>query len=195
MDVIAIRKGDSETEEIGLPGVHRGTYCSREEKGNMMAIVKKLRVLLMVLTVILIGMGPGSGLAEEIRPLQSIFSDVEKHIGELTINLGEIRKRIEFLENLPVTHDPVIQELRALDLQGWTLHLEQWELQLEHLRFAETMLRKVQGVPGEPDELKAAWRIHEGQYRTSLEAYRRQRDTIEERRLITEGHMFERYLP
>ena len=57
------------------------------------------------------------------------------------------------------------------------------------------MLRQVQGLPGEPHELKSAWRTHENQYRTSLEGYRRQRDTIEERRLITEGHMFERYLP
>lgn len=160
-----------------------------------MSIAKILKMLLVVFTMILTGMGTGSAVAEEIRPLQSIFSDVERHIGELTINLDDIRKRIDFLHNLPVTHDPVIQELRALDLQGWTLHLEQWELQLEHLRFAETMLRKVQGLPGELQELKAAWRLHEGQYRTSLEVYRRQRDTIEERRLITEGHMFERYLP
>ncbi|GJL67598.1 MAG: hypothetical protein NPIRA06_02330 [Nitrospirales bacterium] len=160
-----------------------------------MSMAKRLRVLLVVLTVIFTGMGTESGLAEEIRPLQSILNDVERHIGELTINLDDIRKRIDFLQNLPVTHDKVIQELRALDLQGWTLHLEQWELQLEHLQFTKTMLRKVQGISGEPHELRAAWRLHEGQYRTSLEGYRRQRDTIEERRLITEGRMFERYLP
>lgn len=121
-----------------------------------MSIAKRLNVLLVVSTVILTGMGTESALAEEIRPLQSILSDVERRIGELTINLDDIRKRIEFLEKLPVTHDPVIQELRALDLQGWTLHLEQWNLQLEHLRFAETMLRQVQGLSGEPHEFKAA---------------------------------------
>lgn len=160
-----------------------------------MSIAKRLKVLLVILTVILTGMGTGLALSEEIRPLQSILSDVERHIGELTINLDDVKKRIAFLHNLPATNDPVILELRALDLQGWTLHLEQWKLQLEHLRFAETMLRQVKGLPGEQHELKAAWRTHESQYRTSLEGYRRQRDTIEERRLITEGHMLERYLP
>ena len=160
-----------------------------------MPIVKRLKVLLVVLTVLLTGLGTGSANAEEMRPLQSILSDVERHIGELTINLDDIKKRIDFLQNLPSTNDPVIQELRALDLQGWTLHLEQWNLQLEHLRFAEAMLRQVQGIPGDHHELKAEWRNHESQYRTSLEGYRRQRDTMEERRLITEGHMFERYFP
>lgn len=160
-----------------------------------MPIVKRLKVLLVVLTVLLTGLGTGSANAEEMRPLQSILSDVERHIGELTINLDDIKKRIDFLHNLPSTNDPVIQELRALDLQGWTLHLEQWNLQLEHLRFAEAMLRQVQGIPGDHHELKAEWRNHESQYRTSLEGYRRQRDTMEERRLITEGHMFERYFP
>lgn len=84
-----------------------------------MAIAKSLKVLLVVLTVILTEMGTGSALAEEIRPLQSILSDVERQMGELTINLDDIKKRIDFLHNLPVTNDPVIQELRALDLQGW----------------------------------------------------------------------------
>ncbi len=114
-----------------------------------MSIAKRLKVLLVVLTVILTGMANGLALAEEMWPLQTILSDVEKHIGELTINLAGIQKRIDFLHNLPSTHDPVIQELRKLDLQGWTVHLEQWDLQLEHLRFAETMLRQVQGLPGE----------------------------------------------
>lgn len=160
-----------------------------------MSIAKRLKVLLVVLTVILTGMANGLALAEEMRPLKTIISDVGKHIGELTINLAGIQKRIDFLHNLPSTNDPVIQELRKLDLQGWTVHLEQWNLQLEHLRFAEAMLQKVQTRPGKHHELKAVWRTHEDQYRASLEGYRRQRDSIEEHRLITEGHMFERYLP
>ncbi len=159
-----------------------------------MPIAKRMKVLLIFLMGIFTGMVTGSALAEEIRPLQSILGDVERHIGELTINLDGIKKRIDFLHKLPATNDPVIQDLRTLDLQGWSLHLDQWKLQLEHLRYVEAMLRQVQGIPGDHHELKAAWRLHENQYLSSLESYRRQRDTIEERRLIAEGHMFERYL-
>ncbi len=56
--------------------MHKRTHCSREEKGNMMSVPKRLKVLLVVLTVILAGMANGLALAEEMRPLKTILSDV-----------------------------------------------------------------------------------------------------------------------
>lgn len=164
-------------------------------KGNDMHIAKMLNVFLVFLTLTLIGIETKWAIAEEIRPLQSIIADLERQIGELTLNIEKIKKRIEFLQTLPPSNDSVIQELRDLDLKGWKLHLEQWNLQLEHLQFAETMLQQVQASPEDHSKLKLTWGPRESQYRENLEAYRNQRDKIEEQRLITEGKMIERYLP
>lgn len=161
-----------------------------------MRVVKMSNVFLIVLMLTLMGGIEAKWVAaEEIRPLNLILEDLETHIGELTINIEKIKKRIDFLKSIPSSNDSLIQELRELDLKGWKLHLEQWNVQLKHLQFAEDILEHLQSSPGKRTELKSQWLPHERQYRENLEDYRRQRDQIEEQRLITEGKMFERYFP
>ena len=72
-----------------------------EEKGKLMRMTKRTSLVLMVLTLFLMGMGNERAIAAEIRPVETIINDVKKHIGELTINVESIKKRIEFLQALP----------------------------------------------------------------------------------------------
>ena len=151
--------------------------------------------ILVVACVLLIG-GSVAPLAasDSIRPLNMILLDLEKHIGELTINLEDVAERIELLRGTPPTDDPIIQELRKLDLEGWELHEEQWRLQLEHLRFTKDLLKKIHEGSGDKAELLKTWIDHEREYESTLEAYRDKRHAIEGARLQKEGKMIERYL-
>jgi len=59
------------------------------------------------------------------HPLPAILTDIERHIGELTINIEGISDRIEFLRKAPASKDPLLQEVLNLDIRGWEVHQEQ----------------------------------------------------------------------
>ena len=81
--------------------------------------------------------GHSLAAAEDMHPLPSIISDIERHIAELTINTEKISDRIKILHEVPDSKDPLIQEVRNLDIRGWEIHQEQWNLQLDQLRLTE----------------------------------------------------------
>ncbi len=108
--------------------------------------------------------------------------------------MEDVAERIEVLRSIPPIDDPVIQELRKLDLEGWELHEEQWRLQLKHLRFAEDLLKKFHEGSKDKAELLKIWVDHEREYESALAAYRDKRHAIEGARLRKEGKMIERYL-
>lgn len=151
--------------------------------------------MLVLAGMLIIGGGwPSWAGSESIRPLDSILLDLEKYIAELTINIDKISERIELLHGVPATEDPIIQELRRIDLEGWELHEKQWRLQLEHLKFAQQILGKFQSSSGDKSQLLNEWINHERQYESDLAAYRDKRHAIEGARLQKEGKMIERYL-
>jgi len=159
--------------------------------------MSKLRMMMnLVVGVVLFigGSWPLLVASETIRPLNLILLDLDKHIGELTINLEDVAERIEVLRAMPPIDDLIIQELRKLDLKGWELHEEQWRLQLKHLKFAEDLLQKFHNGSGGKSELLKIWIDNEREYETALEAYRDKRHAIEGARLQKEGKMIERYL-
>ncbi|MCA9497678.1 MAG: hypothetical protein R3B95_03340 [Nitrospirales bacterium] len=149
-------------------------------------------VLLLTLTMGIIGTSLAAN--EEIHPLPSILSDIERHIAELTINIEKISDRIRFLREVPDSKDPLIQEIRNLDLRGWELHQEQWKLQLEGLRFTEGLLRKVQDHPEEKPEALQAWLGRLKDFKETMNDYRQQRTGIEVLRIETEAKLIEQYL-
>jgi len=159
-----------------------------------MNMFRVMRIMVLGVALILGGNWLPLAASETIRPLNLILLDLEKHIGELTINIEEVAERIEVLREMPPIDDPIIQELRKLDLEGWELHEEQWRLQLQHLKFTEDLLKKFHGGSGEKAEFLKVWIDHERQYETALEAYRGKRHAIEGARLQKEGLMIERYL-
>lgn len=104
----------------------------------------KTFALILSLTVGIIG--TTWAVSDNAHPLPDILTDIERHIGELTINIEKISDRIEFLRKASPSKDPLIQEVLSLDIRGWELHQEQWKLQLEHLQLTEGLLRNVQGI-------------------------------------------------
>lgn len=158
-----------------------------------MTWLPKTTVFALVMTLTFGGVGL-SQAASDIRPLSLIISDLERHIAELQLNISKIENRMVHLRDAPTTKDPLIQQLRDLDLKGWTLHEEQWKHQLNHLRLAEDLLKEVQKTGQGKSQLLKKWGEHRPQYEDDLEAYRQQRHAIEEQRLQVEGKMIGRYL-
>ena len=128
------------------------------------------------------------------HPLPAILTDIERHIGELTINIEDISDRVEFLREAPASKDPLLQEVLNLDIRGWEVHQEQWKLQLEHLRFAEGLLRKVHDHPEEKSGAFTAWQNHIKEFKTGMHEFRQQRAGIEVLRIETGTQLIEQYL-
>ena len=159
-----------------------------------MVNLPKTKMLVLVGMLVLAGSWSSLAASDSIRPLKTILLDLEKHIAELTLNIEKISERIALLRETPPTEDPIIQGLRQLDVKGWELHEEQWQLQLEHLKFAEEILTKFHAGSGDKAELLTKWIDHEREYESALAAYRDKRHAIEGERLQKEGQMIERYL-
>ena len=155
---------------------------------------KLSRLVIMSILAVVVLCGQATFAAEEgMWPIDDMLSNLKQHIAELSGNIEKIAHRKDFLGEAPKTKDPIIQKLRKLDLQGWELHQDQWELQHEHLRFVEELLQKVKMNPESKPQLLDKWKSHEQGYEDNLNAYRQQRHVIEEKRIQTEGKLVERY--
>ena len=159
-----------------------------------MSMSRMTHIFAMVLTLTMGIMGNSMAANEEMHPLPFIITDIERHIAELTINIEKVSDRMKFLREVPDSNDPLIQEVRNLDLRGWELHQEQWKLQLDGLRFTEGLLRKVQDHPEEKPEALQAWRSRLQEFKEAMNDYRQQRAGIEVLRIETESKLIEQYL-
>jgi hypothetical protein len=159
-----------------------------------MSMSRMTNVFALVLSLTVGILGTAWAESDAIYPLPAILTDVERHIEQLTINIEEVSDRIEFLRKAPASKDPLLLEVLNLDIQGWEVHREQWKLQLEHVRFAEGLLRKVLDHPEEkPGALKAA-QTHRKEYEAAMHEFRQQRGGIEVLRIEKGGELLEQYL-
>lgn len=153
-----------------------------------------MKTFALVLSLTVGILGTAWAESDAIYPLPAILTDVERHIKQLTINIEDNSDRIEFLRKAPASKDPLLQEVLNLDIRGWEVHQEQWKLQLEHVRFAEGLLRKVLDHPEEkPGALKAA-QIHNKEYKAAMDEFRQQRAGIEVLRIEKGSELLEQYL-
>jgi hypothetical protein len=152
----------------------------------------KIFALVLTLTMGIVGTSLATG--EAMHPLPSIITDIERHIAELTINIEKISDRMKFLREAPDSKDPLIQEVRNLDLRGWELHQEQWKLQLDQLRVTEGLLRRVHAHPEEKSGAFTAWQNHMKEFKTAMHEFRQQRAGIEVLRIETGSELLEQYL-
>lgn len=123
-----------------------------------------------------------------------LLGQLDQHLAQLTANINGITKRLEDLRQTPDSSDPVVRELRALDLMGWELHREQWLAQRDHLQFARQQLQRVNTIPGERPALLDQWARHELAFVPAMEEFRQQRQTLERQRLRVESQLIERAL-
>lgn len=125
------------------------------------------------------------------NPMMGLLS---KGITQLTLNINALSKRMNDARQASAGTDPVLSELQALDLSGWRLHQQQWELQRDHLVLARDSLQKAAGQPEQKAQVLYQWRQHQRQYVKALEELRKQRRELENKHVEVEGGLVERGL-
>lgn len=129
--------------------------------------------------------GPGSR--------DPVVEMLHQGILELDGNIDELNRHIAELQQMPAVSDPRVQELRALDLSGWQLHLQQWNLQREHLKFSVNQIQQVQANPREKPAIGSQWTNRQQQFVKAMDDLRAQRQTLERKRLEVESQVLGRY--
>src|SRR5437016_2181786 len=81
------------------------------------------------------------------RSEDPIIARLDQGITELNANLAHLRRHIADLNNTTVPDDLLIRQLRALDLSAWGVHEQQWQRQLEHLKFTRDYIHQAQANP------------------------------------------------
>jgi hypothetical protein len=135
--------------------------------------------------------GQGRATADAPDP---VLGMLDKGLTQITASIHALSQRITALQQVSDTTDPILRELRALDLSGWQLHQQQWLLQRDHLQFAKTQLRQADEHPQGKPRLLTQWSEHELQYERALEELRQQRHALERERFQVEARLIERSL-
>lgn len=130
---------------------------------------------------------------EGARSPDPVVEMLHQGILELTGNIDELNRHITELQQMPSDSDPRVLELRALDLSGWQLHLQQWMLQREHLLFSVNQIQRVQAAPREKPTIRTQWTDRQQQFVTALDDLRAQRQMLERKRLDVESQLLKQY--
>jgi prefoldin subunit 5 len=137
---------------------------------------------------------PVPTLPEEGSELDVFLETLENRITQLTTNIERLGKQMTALKQAPDTLDPVLRELRALDLAGWQLHQQQWMLQRAYLLMARQQVRQGRETPQDKPRLLAQWTQQVQQYEAALEDLHQQRHGLEHKYFQIEARVVEQYL-
>lgn len=122
-----------------------------------------------------------------------VLARLDQGIQELNENLAHLRRHIAELKNTPVPEDPLIRQLRAFDLSAWQVHEQQWQLQLEHLKFISDRIRQAQATPANKSRLRDEWTRQQQDYMAALQELRDARHELERQRFLVESQVVQRY--
>jgi hypothetical protein len=128
------------------------------------------------------------------HPSDMVSGMINLHLSQLNTGIDGLDRQIAQLQRMPETTDPVVRELRALDLAGWQLHQQQWKFQRDHLRFALDQLQQAKAQPDEKPRILDRWVKQEQTYETAVNDFRQQRHALERKRLELEGELVRRHL-
>jgi hypothetical protein len=140
-----------------------------------------------------IGCGGPTMEREGGRSGDAVVEMLHQGILELDGNIDELNRHIAELQQMPPVSDPRVQELRALDLSGWQLHLQQWILQREHLKFSVNQIQQVTANPREKPAIGTQWTNRQQQFVKSMDDLRAQRQTLERKRFEVESQVLGQY--
>lgn len=132
--------------------------------------------------------------AQPAHPADPMLDMLNAHLNQLDASLAGLSKRLASMKEQPEHEDPIIREIRALDLAGWEMHRQQWLLQRDHLRFAERQLQLVKEHPEQKAQLHDEWVRKEREFEAALESFRKQRHELEQKRLQAEAQLVEQHL-
>jgi hypothetical protein len=85
------------------------------------------------------------------------------------------------LQHMPPSSDPQVQDLYALDLAGWQLHLQRRKLQRDHLTFVITQIQRVRKDPQDKSAAANEWAERQRRYVKSMEGLSAERQQLEEK--------------
>ncbi|HKT35994.1 MAG TPA: hypothetical protein VJR03_14295 [Nitrospira sp.] len=137
-----------------------------------------------------------TGPAVDKRPAQStdpVLDMLHQAIIELDASIEELNRHIADLQQMPRSPDPNIQELSALDLDGWQLHLQQWLLQRDHLQFAVTQIQQARANPQTKATAGNQWNARQQQFIKTFEELSSHRQQLERKRFDVESQVIGRY--
>jgi hypothetical protein len=148
-------------------------------------------LLLGIATLLMGCVGTTTAKRQSTELTDPVLGMLNRGIVSLTVNIERAGKRMEELKQFPDTQEPLIQELRAMDLLALELHQRQWILQRHHLQFAKAQMLAVRQHPTEKTRLLEEWTAHERQYEQDLETFRQKRLELEQKRLKAEAQLIE----
>jgi hypothetical protein len=137
-----------------------------------------------------------TGPAVDSRPAQSadpVLDMLHQAIVELDGNIEELNRHIADLQQMPRSSDPNLQELFALDLDGWQLHLQQWLLQRDHLQFAVIQIQQARTNPQNKAAAESQWNARQQQFLKTFEELSMHRQQLERKRFDVESQLIGQY--
>lgn len=130
---------------------------------------------------------------ETAQSTDPVLGMLHQGITELNDSIEELNRHISDLKQMPPSSDPNIQELHALDLAGWQLHLQQWILQRDHLLFSVNQIQRVRVNPQDKSAAASQWKDRQQQFVKTLEELSTNRQKLERKRLEVESQVVGQY--
>jgi len=156
-------------------------------------MMRARQIIAMLSLFICVGCGGPTverGTAQSSDP---VLNMLHEGIVELNGSIDELREHIAELEEAPPGSDANIQELHALDLAGWKLHLQQWMLQRDHLLYTVSQIQRARADAGQKSMIAGEWNDRQAEFRKTLEELSTNRQKMERKRLEVESQVVGRY--
>ena len=149
---------------------------------------------MMCLAVLTAGCDGGAFVKDSraVKP-DPVINMLHEGVIDLNENIEELEQQIADLKQLPIDSDPRVQELQALDLASWQLHLQQWMVQRDNLVSSINFIEQAQAAPQEKAAIGNQWSERRAQYMKTIEELRTNRRNIEKKRTEVESQVLERY--
>ena len=122
-----------------------------------------------------------------------VLDMLHRAVIELNESIDELKRDIADLQQLPAVSDPQVQQLQALDLAAWQLHLQQWVVQRDRLLSSLNFIQQAQASPQDKAAIGNQWSERQAEYLKVIEELRTQRRTIEQKRSDVESQVLRRY--
>jgi hypothetical protein len=135
----------------------------------------------------------GTAQTPTAQTADPVLNMLHQGIVELNGSIDELRRHIADLEQIPTVSDPNIQELQGLDLAGWKLHLQQWILQRDHLRYTVSQIQRVRADAGQKIGVAGEWNGRQQEFLKTLEELSTHRQKLERKRVEVESQVVGRY--
>lgn len=151
------------------------------------------RIMWSISLFILVGCAEPSLQNGHAQSPDPVLTMLHQGIVELNDSIDELQRHIADLQHMPPVSDPNIQELHALDLAGWNLHLQQWMLQRDHLVYTVNQIQRVRADAREKPRVAAEWNGRQQEFLKTLEELSTHRQKLERKRVEVESQVVERY--